>query len=149
MIKKLVLLAVIGLYSNISLAQFGQQGGYGQQQGGFGQSNPRFGAGQSNRNPVPTEENSAESEKSKKERFDKIMARLKKELTLDDLQFFAVSGVIKESFKKQEAIMKKEISEQEKTEEIKGVSEISNTKVLEFLNKDQKVKFKTMMGLQN
>jgi hypothetical protein len=148
MLKKIILLIIIGMYSNISFAQFGQQGGYGQQQGGFGQSNPRFGSGQSNMNGIPTSDNNRdfESEKSKKDRFDKIMEKLKKELTLDDLQFFAVSGVIKDSFKKQEVIMKKEISEEEKKEEIKGITEISNTKVLEFLNKDQKVKFKTMIG---
>ena len=61
-------------------------------------------------------------------------------------QNIIVSGVIKDSFKKQEVIMKKEISEQEKNDEIKGITEISNTKVLEFLNKDQKIKFKTMIG---
>jgi hypothetical protein len=148
MLKKIILLTIIGLYSNISFSQFGQQGGYGQQQGGYGQSNPRFGGGQSNMNGIPASDNNrdSESEKSKKDRFDKIMEKLKKELTLDDLQFFAVSGVIKDSFKKQEVIMKKEISEEEKKEEIKGITEISNTKVLEFLNKDQKVKFKTMIG---
>lgn len=149
MVKKLILITIIGLYSNITFAQFGQQqGGFGQQQGGFGDSNPRFGGGQSNRNGIPTEDKSTEveSEKNKKERFDKIINKFKKELTLDDLQVFAVSGVIKESFKKQEIVLKKETSEQEKMEEIKEITEISNRKVLEFLNKDQKVKFKTMIG---
>lgn len=148
MLKKIILLTIIGLYSNLSFGQFGQQGGFGQQQGGFGQANPRFGSGQSNMNPIPTDDRVAEgeSEKSKKDRFDKIMSKFKKDLTLDDLQFFAISGVVKDGFKKQEIVLKKESSEQEKIDEIKEITEISNRKVLEFLNKDQKIKFKSMMG---
>jgi len=74
----------------------------------------------------------------------KIVEYYKKELNLDALQEVVVNNIYVKSLKKQEALMKKEISDDEKTQEFKVLSEMTEMEVSEILNKDQKEKFKIL-----
>ena len=123
-------------------AQFGQGGqGGGFGQNGRGQSGGGFdqiGSGQ--RDNTPTEE----SDKSKKERLDKEVAKIKDELKLDELQVIVVQNILAENQKKQIILFKKEIPQDEKIAEIVALSESTDRKIMEFLNKDQKIKYKDL-----
>lgn len=74
----------------------------------------------------------------------KIMEKLKPELNLDALQEIAISNVLMESIRSQGIIIKSESSQDQKIEEIKALSETTDRKVNEFLNEDQKVKYKEL-----
>ena len=130
------------LMNNVS-AQFGNQGMGGGAFGGQGMGGGRINQ-QQNQIPQTPSKPEEESEKSKKERLDKIVAKLKTDLTLDDLQVFAVQGVVGESMKKQAALFKKEMPENDKIAEMQALSETTDRKVSEFLNKEQKKKYNEM-----
>lgn len=83
--------------------------------------------------PIPVEVSAA-----------KIVAYYKKELNLDALQEVVVNNIYVKSLKKEEILMKKEISDDEKKEEYKVLSEMTDMQIIEILNKDQKEKFKNM-----
>ncbi len=137
----LALLALIFSANTIN-AQFGQGGqGGGFGQNGRGQSGGGFdqiGSGQ--RDNTPTEE----SDKSKKERLDKEVAKMKDELKLDELQVIVVQNILAENQKKQIILFKKEIPQDEKIAEIVALSESTDRKIIEFLNKEQKTKYKDL-----
>ncbi len=135
------ILVVVFSIENLS-AQFGQQQG-----GGFGQSgNNRGQGGGFDNNIVPQSPEKAPemSEKEKKQNVDKVMENLKKELKLDELQVIGVQSVIYQNVTKQNALFKKEISQDEKIIEMQGLSDTTDRKIIEFLNKDQKTKYKEM-----
>ncbi len=139
-LKTLLAILLLIFSTNTITAQFGQggqgggfgQNGRGQSQGGFDQ----IGSGQ--RDTTPTEE----SDKSKKERLDKEVANIKEELKLDELQVIVVQNILAENQKKQIILFKKEIPQDEKITEIVALSESTDRKIIEFLNKDQKIKYK-------
>lgn len=139
--KSIKLFCTIFIFSiNNMFAQFGQQGG------GFGQNGVNRGSqggfdniGQSTQDK-PTEM----TEKEKKQNVDKVMENLKKELKLDELQVIGVQSVIYQNVTKQNALFKKEISQDEKIIEMQGLSDTTDRKIIEFLNKDQKIKYKEM-----
>lgn len=133
----LSLLLLIFSINNIS-AQFGNNGGFGGQQNGRGQGGGLEQIGQGQRDDKPTEE----SEKSKKERLEKEVEKMKIELKLDELQLIGVQIVLAENQKKQIILFKKEISQDEKILELIALSETTDRKINEFLNKDQKIKYK-------
>ena len=133
----LSLLLLIFSINNIS-AQFGNNGGFGGQQNGRGQGGGFEQIGQGQRDDKPTEE----SEKSKKERLEKEVEKMKIELKLDELQLIGVQIVLAENQKKQIILFKKEISQDEKILELIALSETTDRKINEFLNKDQKIKYK-------
>jgi hypothetical protein len=139
---KTILIIIILIFSiNSTYAQYGNSGyggGYGNQ--GYGQGG--YGGGRMNQMSQDTHSKpEVESEKSKKERLDKVVTKLKTDLTLDELQVFAVQGVLVDSMKKQELLFKKEEGQEEKIIEIQALSETTDRKILEFLNKDQKKKY--------
>jgi hypothetical protein len=75
----------------------------------------------------------------------KIMERLKPALNLDALQEIAISNVLTESIKSQEIFLKDEnVNQEQKIKEIKALSETTDRKIKEFLNEDQKEKFKIL-----
>ena len=126
------------LFSNIAFGQFGNQNGFGGQ-GGYGNGRN----GQSSMN-LPDENrgpSAEETEKSKKERFDFIINKLKTEIELDELQVIAVSNIITASIKSQGILMKQEIDQAQKVKDLQALSETTDRKIMEMLNKTQKEKY--------
>lgn len=74
----------------------------------------------------------------------KIMERLKPELELDALQEIAISNVLIESIRSQGILMKDESSQEQKIKEFQALSETTDRKIKEFLNDDQKEKYKIL-----
>lgn len=72
----------------------------------------------------------------------KIMEKLKPELNLDALQEIAVSNVLIESIKTQTALIKSKSSDEDKIKEFQALTETTDRKVNEFLNDEQKEKYK-------
>lgn len=124
------------------LAQYGQ-GGYGQ--GGYGQGG--YGGNQMGRqNQQMTNQNRPETVKERpiEETVSKIVDKLKTQLTLDELQVIAINNIITESMKKQNAVLKKEGNNDDKTSEIKAISEKTDLDIMILLNKDQKATYKLL-----
>ena len=127
-------------------AQYGN-GGYG---GGYG-----AGGYGGNRNGSQFDRNNAsqqnlEKQKPKLEdvgkRVDAIVDKLKKELTLDDLQVFAVNKYMTTNINDSDKVILKESSSQdEKITEIMKINDTSDFNIISILNKDQKVKYKTII----
>jgi|GEM_PF-1943781 hypothetical protein len=127
-------------------AQFGQggygQGGYGQ--GGMGQGG--MGQGGFGGNPnMQNQQRSQPKEPAIEEITKKIVNRLNEQLKLDELQIIAVSNIVTENVKKQNAILKKEEGgNEEKVNELKAISEKMDLDIMILLNKDQKAKYKLL-----
>lgn len=71
----------------------------------------------------------------------KVMERLKPELVLDELQAIAISNILTESIRTQGMLIKAEVSHEDKVKNINDLSETTDKKIMELLNKDQKEKF--------
>lgn len=139
-IKLFFTILILTFSINNMFAQFGQQGG------GFGQNGVNRGSqgGFDNIGQSTPDKPSEMSEKEKKQNVDKVMDNLKKELKLDELQVIGIQSVIYQNVTKQNALFKKEISQDEKIIEMQGLSDTTDRKIIEFLNKDQKTKYKEM-----
>ena len=72
----------------------------------------------------------------------KIMEKLKPALDLDALQEIAISNVLTQSMRTQGILMKTESGQEQKILEFQALSETTDRKVNEFLNEDQKIKYK-------
>lgn len=103
-------------------------GGYGNQ-GGMGR-----GMGQDN-TPDKPKEIPVEATVSK------IMDEMKVAVNLDQLQVIAISNVLTESIKSQGMILKLVTNQEDQMNEFKALSEITDRKINEFLNEDQKTKY--------
>ena len=102
--------SLILLFSMQSIiAQYGQ-GGYGQ--GGYGGNNQMGGQ---NRNMANENRPQTVKEPPIEEMVKKGVDRLKIQLTLDELQVIAISNIVTENMKKQNAVLKKEDNNEEKT----------------------------------
>ena len=146
-IKMISILILLFSMQTIS-AQFGQ-GGYGQ--GGMGQG--RMGGGMGNGmgngmggNPnMQNQQRAQPKEPAIEETVKKVVDRLNQQLKLDELQVIAISNIITQNIKKQNAIIKKEEGgNEEKTAELKAISEKMDLDIMILLNKDQKVKYKLL-----
>lgn len=72
--------------------------------------------------------------------------KLKKELTLDELQEYAINQLLSESLKKQNAILDKEgDSQDEKIFQLEAVLSKLDSDIMTLLNKNQKVTYKAMI----
>jgi len=142
--KTVLFIAFLFLSTNIVSAQYnngyggGYGGGYGNGYGRSNQMNQMQSSQPSAPKPVPVEQTAA-----------KIVAYYKKELNLDALQEVVVTNIYVKSLKKEEILMKKEISDDEKKEEFKVLSEMTEMEMKEILNKDQKDKFKILIDERN
>jgi hypothetical protein len=74
----------------------------------------------------------------------KIMEQLKTELQLDALQEIAIANILTASIKSQGAIIKQEISQDDKVKEIQTLSELTDSKIKQLLTQSQKEKYKAM-----
>ena len=71
----------------------------------------------------------------------KIMEQLKPALNLDALQEIAISNIVTENIRTQGMLLKAETSQEDKITNIKALSEATDRKINELLNKDQKEKY--------
>jgi hypothetical protein len=130
-IQSILIFAFVLLSSNIISAQYGN-GGYNN---GYG-SNRRMNSGmdqtrtQEKPKEIPVEVT-----------VGKIMERLKPELILDELQAIAISNILNESIRTQGILIKAEVSQEDKIKNIQALSETTDRKIMELLNKDQKEKY--------
>lgn len=141
-----IICSLLLLFSIQSMvAQYGQ-GGYGQRgygQGGYGQGG--MGSGMGGNPNMQNQQRSQPKEPAIEETVKKVVKRLNDQLNFDELQVIAVSNIVTESLKKQNAILKKEEGgNEEKVSELKAISEKMDLDILILLNKDQKVKYKLM-----
>jgi len=125
----------IALFSNTVSAQFGNGGfnnGYGNNNGGNRRMNSSMDQNRTQEKPkeIPVEVTVA-----------KIIERIKPELLLDELQVVALSHILNESIRTQGVLIKAETSQELKMENLKVLSEVTDRKIMELLNKDQKEKF--------
>ena len=81
-------------------------------------------------------------EKAKAKKIDEIIANLKTELTLDELQAIAIKNEIASSIKNIDIVSKKETSEEEKSKEIKALTDRTEITINSYLNVAQKEKYK-------
>ena len=131
----LLVLAFITISFNAAFAQYGYRNGYGYGNG-YG-NNYGMGMSQVEQNAMKPKEIPVEVTVAK------IMEKLKPELQLDELQTIAIGNVYSDIVKSQLAIIKDEkLRQEEKSEEIKTLAEISDRKVNEYLSEEQKQKFK-------
>ena len=140
--KTVLFVVFLFLTANTISAQYGNgYGGNGYGGGGYGGN----GYGRSNQMSQLPQETSAPKPIPVEVTAAKIVAYYKKELTLDELQEVVVSNIYVKSLKKQEILMKKEISDEEKTNEFKILNEMTDMEVTQILNKEQKEKFKNLV----
>jgi hypothetical protein len=118
-------------------AQYGNNG-YGGGNGGYGSRNSSMSQMNQNQDQDKPKEIPVEITVSK------IMEKLKPELNLDALQEIAVANAYKESIRKQGILFKSEDSQENKIKEFQALSETLDRKVNEFLNEDQKAKYKAL-----
>lgn len=133
--QSLLIIAFVLLSTNIISAQYGN-GGYGNGYGnGYG-SNRRMNSGmdqsrtQDKPKEIPVEVT-----------VGKIMEQLKPKLILDELQVIAISNILNENIRTQGMLIKAEVSQEDKIKNIQALSETTDRKVMELLNKDQKEKY--------
>ncbi|WKL44664.1 hypothetical protein [Flavobacterium sp. ZE23DGlu08] len=136
--QSLLIIAFVLLSTNIISAQYGN-GGYGNGYGnGYG----------SNRRMNSAMDQSRTQDKPKEIPVEvtvgKIMKRIQPELILDELQVIAISNILTESIKTQGMLIKAEVSQDEKIKNITVLSETTDRKIMELLNKDQKEKYTAM-----
>lgn len=86
-----------------------------------------------------------EIEKYKSEQLDKIIAKLKTALTLDELQVIAFRNEIATNMKNVDIVIKKGTSDEEKTTEVKALMDKTEAVINSYLNKDQKEKYKSFV----
>jgi hypothetical protein len=134
MMTKTFLASVFVLLSITTIsAQYGNNGYGNNGNGGNGYGNS---GGMNQRSQpekpkeIPPEETAA-----------KVMEEMKPALNLDVLQEIAISNVLVESLNAQGRILKQEISQDEKIKNFQILSENTDRKIMDFLNKDQKEKY--------
>lgn len=140
--NKLIIISVLFLLFT-STTLFAQYGGYGGGYGGYGggyggRMNQMGGMGGMNQHQEKPKEIPVEVT------VGKIMEQLKPELKLDALQEIAIANILTESIKSQGAIIKQEISQDDKVKEIQTLSELTDSKIKQLLTQTQKDKYKAM-----
>ncbi len=130
-IQQLFFAAIATLSFSTVSAQYGYGNSFGRQS--------QMGMSQMNQTPSKPKEIPVE------ETVEKIMEKLKPELNLDALQEIAIANVYTDMVKSQGAIMKNDkMSQEEKSNEIKVLFEVNERKINEYLNEEQKEKFKAL-----
>jgi hypothetical protein len=140
--NKLTIISVLFLLFT-STTLFAQYGGYGGGYGGYGggyggRMSQMGGMGGMNQHQEKPKEIPLEVT------VGKIMEQLKPELKLDALQEIAIANILTESIKSQGAIIKQEISQDDKVKEIQTLSELTDSKIKQLLSQSQKDKYKAM-----
>lgn len=128
----------------IIVSIFFTQDNWAQFNNGFG--NNGFGNNNGRINQVPSgPTQSAPKPPSNEETASKVIENLKGEMNLDALQEIAIKNILIESLNAQGVIIKKENSNESKSENLKVISENTDRKILELLNPDQKDIYKKII----
>jgi len=138
--KSVFIAVFLFLSANTISAQYGN--GYGSNSGYGGNGYGGSGYGRSNQmGQMPASQPSAPKPIPVEVTAAKIVEYYKKELNLDALQEVVLKNIYTKSLKKEEALLKKESSDEEKENEFKVLGEMTEMEVKQILNKDQKAKF--------
>jgi hypothetical protein len=132
-VQSLAISAFVLLSIQTVSAQYGNNGYGGGGYGGSGRMNSGMNQDRGHDTPkeIPIEET-----------VGKLMIKLKPAIGLDELQEIAISNILIESFRSQTAIIKsKSSSQDDKMKEFQALSEITERRVNELLNSDQKEKY--------
>lgn len=133
--RKSLFLFTIVLFSSIEVsAQFGNEGFNNR-----GGNNRRMNSGmEEQRTPDKPKEIPIEVTVAK------IIEQIKLPLTLDELQVIAISNILIENMRTQGMLIKAEVSQEVKMGNLKALAEVTDRKIMELLNADQKEKFKIL-----
>jgi hypothetical protein len=145
--KTVFFLFFLFLWANTISAQYSNgYGGGGYGGGGYGNSGyGGNGYGRSNQmSQMPQQNTSKPKEIPAEVTAAKIVEYYKKELNLDALQEIVLTNIYTKSLKKQEALIKKESSDEDKEKEFKVLGEMTDLEVMQILNKDQKAKYQVL-----
>jgi hypothetical protein len=120
-------------------AQYGNNGygggGYGGN--GYGSGNGMNQMGGMNQRSEPEKPKEIPAEVT----VAKIMEDMKPAVELDELQVIAISNVLIESINTQGRILKQDSTQDEQMKDFQALSENTDRKIMNFLNKDQKEKY--------
>lgn len=83
-----------------------------------------------------------ENSKAQKIAFDKMLVKIKTDLNLDELQYFAIEKTLSNSLRDQNILMKKQIPEEEKITQILAINTRTDAEINSYLSKEQKEKYK-------
>lgn len=142
-IQKLVILVFLFTSVNSAFAQYSNSGYGGGYNRGYG-SGYGGGSRMSQMNGGMSQERDKPKEIPVEVTVGKIMDNLKSRIDLDELQVIAISNILTESIRSQGIVMKQETSQEAKINDIKALSEITDSKVMVLLNSDQKEKYLLM-----
>jgi hypothetical protein len=70
-----------------------------------------------------------------------IIELMKPAVNLDELQVIAISNVLKESIREQGILLKQNFSQEDQIKNFTALSEVTDRKIMAFLNKEQKEKY--------
>ncbi len=139
----------IGLFifaGNTCIAQYGNGGMYGGSgmNGGMGGGMNRMGNQQSmqNTNNYGRTKSAEDIEKERTENLNKSIAKITKDLDLDDLQVIVISKEIESNSKSIYAVTKSESSNEDKIKELDAINEKTDRIINTYLNPEQKIKYK-------
>jgi hypothetical protein len=133
-IKSFLILTVVLFSSYDVSAQFGN-GGFGNRGG----NNRGMNSGmQEQRTPEKPKEIPVEVTVAK------IIEQIKSPLSLDELQVIAISNILSENIRTQGMLIKSEVPQEAKMENLKALAEVTDRKIMDMLNADQKEKFKAL-----
>lgn len=123
---------------NTISAQYGNNGygnnGYGNGYGGNGMSQMNGGMNQDRQQEKP-------KEIPVEVTVGKIVEEMKTTINLDELQVIAISNVLTESIRTQGILIKQITNPEDQIKEFQALSETTDRKIMDFLNKDQKEKY--------
>lgn len=138
-IQTTFILAIMLLSINTISAQYGN--GYGGN--GYGGRGYGSGSGMNQMNSGMGQDNHPDKPKEIPVEVSvaKIMEEMKVAVNLDELQVIAISNVLTESMKSQGVLLKQDTNQEDQSRDFKALMEITDRKVNEFLNEDQKPKY--------
>jgi hypothetical protein len=139
-LKSIIIVYFVLFAFNTVSAQYGY-GNNGMNGGGMNR-NPNQQSIQNTNNYGRNTKSATEIEKERAENLNKTVEKLTKELSLDDLQVIVIKKEIETSMKNISAVMKSEVSDDEKLKEIEAINEKTDRTINTFLNEEQKNKYK-------
>jgi len=142
-IKSLLIFIVVLFTSNEVSAQYGNSGygnsGYGNSgYGNRGGNNRDMNNGMQQQTPEKPREIPVEVTVAK------IIEQIKSPLNLDELQVIAISNILSENIRTQGMLIKAEVPQEAKMDNLKALAEVTDRKIMDLLNADQKEKFKVL-----
>lgn len=91
----------------------------------------------------------SEHDKLREATLMRTVEKLKTLLNLDDLQVVVITNILSDGQKKQAVVRQKDLSEDTKAAEQLAVINSTDRQIMEYLNKDQKEKFKVLIDERN